>query len=586
MESGTEQQLIDADGEFTGSLSVPADVASRTSYGVVAVIGCQSGGKSTLLNAAFGTHFPVLDATSRGRRRTTLGAWGAVCVGGPVPLVVLDMEGADSRERGDGARAFESRVALLSLALSDVVVANMWAHDVGRHSAANYDLFETVFAHIARLRERRRVRLLLAIRDYDGHADLTVIRRVLRDDLTAIWKRLRAARGASFDERFELAFVALPHLKYAPDSFATSVRELRDAVDSIVAVSATERAPLAAFDALAAAVWVDVLGATGGDGDDAAFTLDVPKHAALASHYQLGRLLRRLVDARVTPAVEGVREAVEADWRVPLENYTVRVREIAEGALAEFDSLAAPLVEATDGGAEAAAARRRELGVQLVEAIGGARERFLWTCRDSSMTAFEDEFRPLLGSASGFQRQARRMANKHIAAYRQLLEQARYPDVLAAFLEREDTLVTPVDGFGSDPPSDDALQLAREQHDEERDRAQREGPLLVEEQPAPVDARTAAIMALDEDSEDEGDDEYALEKFMKDVHQLVEERRRMGELMLPGNVAGPTQPPWWKGLLMRGAILLINYLQARQGHLASVKAQRQHEQEFPPVPTF
>lgn len=573
----SEQQLIDTDGEFTGSLIVPSSVASCSKYGVVAVIGCQSGGKSTLLNAAFGTQFPVLDTTSRGRRRTTLGVWGAVCIG-PTPLVVLDMEGADSRERGDGARSFESRVALLSLALADVVVANMWAHDVGRHSAANYDLFETVFAHIARLQDQKRVRLLVAIRDYDGHADLEVIRRVLRADLVAIWTKLRSICDASFDDRFELSFVPLPHLKYAREAFGTAVKGLRSNIDTIAAKAVT-RAPLAAFDALASAVWDDVRSITGGGSLEESFSLDVPKHAALASHYKLGKLVTRVLSSHVEPTIDAIRSDVEADWRTPLERYATRVRDMAESSLAKFDELSAPLAASAEG---AVLDRRQELGSSIVESIEEVRDRFLWTCRECSFQAFEEEFRPLLGSAPGFTRQARRIANTHIKKYRELLEQARYPDVLASFIELGgESNANQVAAFGSDPPSDDALQLLVEQRFAERNAD--EGPTLGDNHP--YNPRLAALDRLDQDSEEEGSDEFALERFMRDVHQAIDERRRMAQLMLPANFA-PTQPPWWKGLLIRGAILLINYLQARQGHIASIRAQKKQEEEFPAVPTF
>lgn len=71
-----EVQIIDAESVFYGGLELDGvDVEGDGSgnYGVVAVIGCQSSGKSTLLNTAFGTNFPVLDPVKHGRRRTTVG---------------------------------------------------------------------------------------------------------------------------------------------------------------------------------------------------------------------------------------------------------------------------------------------------------------------------------------------------------------------------------------------------------------------------------------------------------------------------------------------------------------------------------
>lgn len=43
------------------------------------------------------------------------------------------------------AQNFERKSALFSLAISEVLIINMWANDVGRYSAANYDTLRTVF---------------------------------------------------------------------------------------------------------------------------------------------------------------------------------------------------------------------------------------------------------------------------------------------------------------------------------------------------------------------------------------------------------------------------------------------------------
>ncbi len=579
-----ERQLIDASGSYSGKLEIPTSVASSCVYGVVAVIGCQSSGKSTLLNACFGTAFPVLNAASRGRRRTTLGVWGALTSDRDSPLVVLDTEGADSRERGDGARSFESRTALLAVALSDVVVVNMWAHDIGRYSAANYELFETVFAHAVLLRKsgsmRHCVRILVAIRDYDGLSDVAHIQRVLLGDLKAIWERVQL-KNMSFDELFKISFATLPHLKYAKEQFSARVIDFRNDINNLVRAalvdSTSPRTPLAAFDALSSAIWLDVSNATGGIGDEATFTLDVPKHAALAAHYSLGHIVANIIEQVVVPPAEELRDELEQNWTTPMENYASRVLEIVDTALQRYDELARPIREA-DGGAEAGEVRRRELGQELVNLVSQLRERYLWVCRDSTMTGFEEEFGPLVASDNGYLRQARRIASKYIAKYKEYFEEAKFPEVLDKYLEEKDILLTTVDGYGSDPPSDETLGVNGDSFDAD-------GPLLVDGPASTPNARMAAILALEEDSEDENMNEYAVDRFMKDLHRLVEEKRRMGEVMaIP--VPRVQRTPWWKGLLMRGLMLLINYVQARQHHLASVRAQRQHEEEFPPVPTF
>ena len=69
-----------------------------TDYKVVAVIGCQSSGKSTLMNLLFDTHFEIMDE-SLGRQQTTKGIWISHNTEGN--LIILDIEGTDSKERGE-----------------------------------------------------------------------------------------------------------------------------------------------------------------------------------------------------------------------------------------------------------------------------------------------------------------------------------------------------------------------------------------------------------------------------------------------------------------------------------------------------
>ena len=69
-----------------------------TEYRTVAVIGCQSSGKSTLLNLLFDTTFIVMDE-QLGRQQTTKGIWMNRKKEGNI--MVLDIEGTDSKERGE-----------------------------------------------------------------------------------------------------------------------------------------------------------------------------------------------------------------------------------------------------------------------------------------------------------------------------------------------------------------------------------------------------------------------------------------------------------------------------------------------------
>ena len=66
-------------------------------YQTLAIIGCQSSGKSTLLNHIFSTDFEVMDE-SKGRGQTTQGIWSAV--NKEFNTIIFDVEGTDAKERG------------------------------------------------------------------------------------------------------------------------------------------------------------------------------------------------------------------------------------------------------------------------------------------------------------------------------------------------------------------------------------------------------------------------------------------------------------------------------------------------------
>ncbi len=89
------------------------------------------------------------------RRQTTKGIWmsknkreGLEGFGGAQPMadniLVMDVEGTDGRERGED-QDFERKSALFALATSEVLIINIWEHQVGLYQGANMGLLKTVF---------------------------------------------------------------------------------------------------------------------------------------------------------------------------------------------------------------------------------------------------------------------------------------------------------------------------------------------------------------------------------------------------------------------------------------------------------
>lgn len=552
----SERQVIDAQSRFHPSFPVDSALAEELQYTVVSVVGCQSGGKSTLLNAAFGTSFPVLDAPRSGRRRTTLGVWASV-----IPqLIILDVEGADSRERGEGAVAFQTRTALFALALSDVVLVNMWAHDVGRYSAANYDLFENVFAHATGMRKgRNRAKLVVVVRDVEPDAPVFEIGRVLAADLCGIWTDTGRTE-AEFQKLFELRVVALPHKLYNADKFQEEATKLGEGVR---ALNIQQMVPMGAFETFARGVWGQICSETGGDGDEAEFTLDLPKHVQLTTYYKAGEQMRAVLEEKVGGRIDDLRAQIEMSWSRPLAEFGGKAEKIVREAFEQFRE-GTKMYKAA---AQSVEKRRFELGLALVESVGELRERYLSVCREYCRRGFEDEFQPMLGGINGFERSAKRLANSFVARYKALVENARLPSALKEFVQKKEQL------------TNDEVEM------QPRDES---GRIQIETLDTPD--TMLDDFDLDGTGTETDVDEYSVESFKRELFGLVEERQRLGEIMLPGGgnfaVATPKPEPWWKGLLIRAAILLINYLQATHGQRAALKFQRKQEKEFPHAPTF
>ncbi|XP_024022751.1 protein ROOT HAIR DEFECTIVE 3 homolog 2 isoform X2 [Morus notabilis] len=226
-------QLIDRNGEF--NVAGLEDFMKKVklaqcglSYAVVAVMGPQSSGKSTLLNHLFHTNFREMDAY-RGRSQTTKGIWIAHCVGIDPCTIAMDLEGTDGRERGEDDTTFEKQSALFALAISDIVLINMWCHDIGREHAANKPLLKTVFQVMMRLFSPRKTTLLFVIRD-KTKTPLELLEPFLREDIQKIWDAVRKPeehKNTPLSEFFNVDVVALSSYEEKEENFKEEVAQLR-----------------------------------------------------------------------------------------------------------------------------------------------------------------------------------------------------------------------------------------------------------------------------------------------------------------------------------------------------------------------
>nr|XP_017246024.1 PREDICTED: protein ROOT HAIR DEFECTIVE 3 homolog 2 isoform X2 [Daucus carota subsp. sativus] len=163
------------------------------------------------------------------RNQTTKGIWIAKAVGIEPCTVVMDLEGTDGRERGEDDTTFEKQSALFALAVSDIVLVNMWCHDIGREHAANKPLLKTVFQVMMRLFSPRKTTLLFVIRD-KTKTPFEYLEPLLREDVQKIWDTVSkpvAHKYTPLSEFFNVEVTALSSYEEKEEQFREQVAHLR-----------------------------------------------------------------------------------------------------------------------------------------------------------------------------------------------------------------------------------------------------------------------------------------------------------------------------------------------------------------------
>ena len=199
-------------------------------YQTIGIIGCQSSGKSTLLNHVFNTKFEIM-SDDIGRAQTTKGIW--LAVNKEYNTIIFDVEGTDSKERGDDRLKFEQCSSLFTLAMSDVLMINMWTNDIGRYTASNYGVLKVVFEQNLKLfQQESEKKIIIVLRDFDSKVDdLSKLKESIMADMYKIWNEIpkpEEFKDQPCSKYFKFEFLTLAHKFYKTEEFNQGIEEIKE----------------------------------------------------------------------------------------------------------------------------------------------------------------------------------------------------------------------------------------------------------------------------------------------------------------------------------------------------------------------
>ncbi|XP_004293731.1 PREDICTED: protein ROOT HAIR DEFECTIVE 3 homolog 2 [Fragaria vesca subsp. vesca] len=389
-------QLIDGDGGFNAAgldrfVKEAKVIDCGLSYAVVAIMGPQSSGKSTLMNQLFHTKFREMDAFT-GRSQTTKGVWIAKCVGIEPCTIGMDLEGTDGRERGEDDTTFEKQSALFALAVSDIVLINMWCHDIGREQAANKPLLKTVFQVMMRLFSPRKTTLLFVIRD-KTKTPFEYLEPVLREDIQKIWDSVpkpQAHKSTPLSEFFTVEVVALSSYEEKEDKFKEEVAELRQRFFHSISPGglAGDRrgvVPASGFSFSAQQIWKVIK-----ENKD----LDLPAHKVMVATVRCEEIANeKFTHLTSNEDWLALEEAVQSG---PVPGFGKQLSSILDTYLSEYDMEAIYFDEGVRN------SRRHQLETRALDFVFPAYNTMLGHLRSNALENFKVRLEQSLSNGEGF----------------------------------------------------------------------------------------------------------------------------------------------------------------------------------------
>jgi len=300
-------------------------------YNVVAVMGSQSTGKSTLLNRLFKTDFEVMNEGNRGQ--TTKGIWLGCSTNN---TLVMDVEGTDGRERGED-QDFERKSSLFALSIAEVIVINLWESTVGLYHGANLHLLKTVLdvnLQLFRKKDSPKTLLFFVIRDHLGTTPLENLSKILSSDIDNIWNGISKPKDLEdsyFSDFFDIQFAALPHKILMPDQFEAQSEKLRERFidsshsDYVFQKQYKKGIPADGFHIFAQDIWDQI---------NANRDLDLPTQQELLAQFRCDELGQSALQ-KFLSEIKAVKQPIDAGGVV--EKLGEKLKTIRDTCIEKFD---------------------------------------------------------------------------------------------------------------------------------------------------------------------------------------------------------------------------------------------------------
>ena len=272
----------------------------------------------------------------QGNSQTTQGIW--VSVASNHRTIIIDCEGTDSKERGENRLQFENCSSLFCLALSDVLLMNMWTQDVGRYTASNYNVLKMVFEMNLKLFQQHCAKkIVVVLRDYNEKlCKKEKFEKQILNDISALWndiKKPENLKNSTPNEFFFFEFITLPHKIFEEAKFDDEIAVLRQRFDPSNKEYLFDHSdggkgvPIESYNNYCASVWDTIIKEK---------DLNIPSQKQMLAIYRCNEIK----DSAYQNIKSRINELNRLSTLSRISNYCLEVRNIVETCMNDYDTKA------------------------------------------------------------------------------------------------------------------------------------------------------------------------------------------------------------------------------------------------------